>query len=523
MGGYGRVPGGLARAGDSAVPPRHGGAAVAHAGNSGSRSWEASLRQRAAGGSARRQWLRWHATTLVVGDAAAAVTAAVTAYLVRFNDGGSGPVMAADAYAWFSLVFPVLWVGTVGLAHAYDDRFIGYGSEEYQRVVQAFVGLTAAVAFVSYATKAEVARGYVILALPLAGALSLIWHYLTRKRLHTRRRAGECLHSVVAVGSERSVAELVVQLRREPSAGMRVIGACVPAGSAGHRIQALGVPVLGGLDEAAGVIERVGADTVAVTSCAEMNPARLRRLSWELEGTETDLVVAPGLMEVAGPRLHIRPVTGLPLLHVEEPYLTGSRRLVKGVADRTVAALVLVLLAPILLAIGLMVRLTSDGPALFRQTRIGKDGREFTMWKFRTMSIDAELRLGELAARNERAEGLLFKIRQDPRVTHFGRLLRRFSLDELPQLVNVLAGSMSLVGPRPPLPAEVALYGDDVRRRLLVKPGLTGLWQISGRSDLTWEESVRLDLRYVENWSLTLDFMILWKTVFAVAGGHGAY
>jgi exopolysaccharide biosynthesis polyprenyl glycosylphosphotransferase len=228
-------------------------------------------------------------------------------------------------------------------------------------------------------------------------------------------------------------------------------------------------------------------------------------------------------MEVAGTRLHIRPVTGLPLLHVEEPEFAGARRVVKGAVDRVLAGVGFVLTLPLLLAIVLMIRLTSPGPALFRQIRIGRDGREFTLLKFRSMYADAEVRRAELLARNERAEGLLFKIRDDPRITPVGRWLRKFSLDELPQLINVLTGRMSLVGPRPPLPEEVALYQDDVRRRLLVKPGLTGLWQISGRSDLDWDESVRLDLRYVENWSFTLDLMILWKTMATVARGRGAY
>ena len=462
-----------------------------------------------------RGWLRRYVVSLVVIDALAAVVAAVIAYSVRFSDGASG-------YLAFSLGMPVLWVGAVALARAYEAPVLGLGSEEFQRVGHAFVGLTAVVGFVSYAGKVEVARGYVVLALPLAVTLCLLGRYVGRKRLHRLRRDGQCVHGVVAVGGEHSVVDLVTELRRERHSGMRVIGACLAAGR-GDQLELLGVPLLGGLDDVAMAVRLSGADTVAVTSCADIDPARLRRLAWELEGTDTDLVVAPGLMEVAGPRLHIRPVTGLPLLHVEEPEFSGGRRLVKGAVDRVTAGLALVLLAPLLLAIAVGIRLTSRGPAIFRQTRIGKDGREFTMFKFRSMVVGAEAHRAELAGRNERAEGVLFKIRRDPRVTPIGRLLRKLSLDELPQLVNVLLGDMSLVGPRPPLPEEVALYEDDVRRRLLVKPGLTGLWQISGRSDLTWDESVRLDLRYVENWSLTLDFMILWKTAFAVARGAGAY
>jgi exopolysaccharide biosynthesis polyprenyl glycosylphosphotransferase len=227
-------------------------------------------------------------------------------------------------------------------------------------------------------------------------------------------------------------------------------------------------------------------------------------------------------MDVAGPRIAIRPVCGLPLLHVDEPTLTGGRRVAKACLDRSAALLALLVLAPVLAAIALAVRLTSPGPAVFRQTRVGLEGRPFTMWKFRTMVAGAETLRPAVDVLNQHADGRLFKVTADPRITPLGRWLRRSSLDELPQLVNVLLGQMSLVGPRP-LPTSDAPYDGDARRRLYVKPGLTGLWQISGRSDLNWEESVRLDLRYVEQWSLALDAMIIWKTLFAVVQGRGAY
>jgi exopolysaccharide biosynthesis polyprenyl glycosylphosphotransferase len=254
-----------------------------------------------------------------------------------------------------------------------------------------------------------------------------------------------------------------------------------------------------------------------------MGGPALRRLAWDLEGTGVDLVVSPGLVEVAGPRLHIRPLCGLPLLHVEQPELSGFRHLVKAALDRFGSLFGLVVLSPFLLVVALVVRTSTPGPVLFTQLRVGKDGREFRIWKFRTMHVDAEQRRAEVAADNVHGDEVLFKIPRDPRVTPVGRWLRRFSLDELPQLANVLLGQMSLVGPRPPLPSEVARYGHGVHRRLLVKPGLTGLWQIRGRSDLSWDESIRLDLRYVENWSLALDLMIIWKTFAAVLGGRGAY
>jgi exopolysaccharide biosynthesis polyprenyl glycosylphosphotransferase len=312
-------------------------------------------------------------------------------------------------------------------------------------------------------------------------------------------------------------------VRRDRHCGMDVLAACVPDPEGAHLLRAEGVAVVGDLDQVARTVQALGADAVAVTNSSETAAAYLRRLSWELEGSGVELLVAPGLMEVAGPRMHMRPFIGLPLLHVEEPEFTGSKRLVKEVVDRLGAGLALLGIAPVLLAIALAVRLDSPGPVLFRQVRIGRDGREFGMLKFRTMVADAEAQRAALLDRNERADGLLFKIADDPRITRVGRVLRRLSLDELPQLLNVLGGRMSLVGPRPPLPAEVALYDDSVRRRLLVKPGLTGLWQVSGRSDLTWDESVRLDLRYVENWSLLLDLMILWKTASAVIRARGAY
>jgi exopolysaccharide biosynthesis polyprenyl glycosylphosphotransferase len=317
------------------------------------------------------------------------------------------------------------------------------------------------------------------------------------------------------------VLELVGRVRKENYAGLEVVAACVTPHDRVHVADTLGVPV-GGLDEVIALAGRLQADTIAVTSASETAAQYLRELSWQVEGTGIELLVAPGLIEVAGPRLHIRPFEGLPLLSVEQPRFEGWRRMVKGAVDRSVAALAAILLAPALVAIALAVRLTSPGPALYRQERVGLNGQTFTMLKFRSMHVDADRQVDDLLGENI-SDGLLFKIKADPRVTPVGRWLRRLSLDELPQLFNVLGGSMSLVGPRPPLPREVARYDTSVSRRLLVKPGLTGLWQISGRSDLPWEEAVRLDLRYVENWSLAMDLLILVKTVRAVLSSSGAY
>ncbi|TMR90026.1 sugar transferase [Nonomuraea basaltis] len=459
-------------------------------------------------------WVHSYRLRAVVADLCGAGIGAAIAFSVRF--GGLTPYVLP--YLLVSLALPVVWTCSVALHRAYEPRMIGIGSEEFRRVVQSGVALTAGTAIGSYVTKTDVARGYVVLALPLVTLLTLVFRYALRRSLHRRRASGQCMRRVIAVGHAASIAELVEFFRRERHHGMDVVAACLLRAASGERVAQ--VPVAGDLSDVPIAVDQYNADTVAVLACPEMDGQALRRLAWRLERTRTELVVAPALMDVAGPRTMIRPAAGLPLLHVEHPELTGARQLVKNVFDRLVAAGLLVLLAPLLAGLAVAVRVTSPGPALFRQIRVGRDGRLFTILKFRTMRHGSEQQKITLVSDRD---GLLFKIRNDPRVTPLGTLMRRHSLDELPQLINVVLGHMSLVGPRPPLPEEVARYGDDVRRRLLVRPGLTGLWQVSGRSDLSWEESVRLDLRYVENWSLTLDLQILWKTWSAVARGQGAY
>nr|WP_174876264.1 sugar transferase [Acrocarpospora corrugata] len=440
-----------------------------------------------------------------------AFLAGAAAVVLRFGE----VTPYVEPYVLLSGTLPLLWVMVMGLNRVYEPRLIGVGSEEFRRIAQSGIAVIAAVAIAAYVTKTDLARGYVVLALPLMTILTLLGRYGLRRGLHRRRSRGQCMRRVVAVGHPEAVADLVRLFRRERYHGMDIVAACLPKEGPD-----VGVPVLGDFSDVPLVVNLINADTVAVLACPEFDGVALRRLAWRLERSLTDLVVAPALMEVAGPRTTIRPVAGLPLLHVEHPELAGVRRLIKNGFDRLVAGIALVVLAPLLVTLVIAVKVTSSGPALFRQTRIGRDGREFTILKFRTMAQDAEHRKIQLVSD---ADGVLFKIRGDPRITRLGARLRRHSLDELPQLINVVKGHMSLVGPRPPLPEEVARYGDDVRRRLLVRPGMTGLWQVNGRSDLSWEESVRLDLRYVENWSLMLDLQILWKTWSAVARGAGAY
>jgi exopolysaccharide biosynthesis polyprenyl glycosylphosphotransferase len=463
-----------------------------------------------------RDWLGGYLRRAALSDSGCALAAGLIAIWARFLSQGYLP----PAYLALTCALPALWGASLLMAGGYDARFVGVGSEEFRRILNAAVSVTAVVAIVSYAGKLDLARGYLAVALPLVTVLNLAARYLLRKRLHRLRKDGLCTHRVVAVGHPAAVAALVASLHRATHHGLAVVAACV-AGPA-RTAQIAGAPVAGGLDGVTAAVRRYGADTVAVLACPEMDGLRLRELAWELEKTGTDLCVAPALLDVAGPRTTIRPVAGLPLLHVDHPELAGGKQVLKTVFDRACAGLALILLSPVLAAIALAVRVDTPGPVLFRQTRVGKDGRAFTLYKFRTMVADAEQRKAMLAAFNE-ADGVLFKIRHDPRVTRTGSWLRRWSLDELPQFCNVLRGDMSLVGPRPALPQEAERYGHHVRRRLVVKPGITGLWQVSGRSELPWEEAVRLDVRYVENWSFALDLQILWKTGSAVFGGEGAY
>jgi exopolysaccharide biosynthesis polyprenyl glycosylphosphotransferase len=409
---------------------------------------------------------------------------------------------------------------------------------------------------VVYFARTDSARTLVLVILPAGAILLLIGRLIARgvlARFHRRGRGGR---RVLAVGTVVDVMHLVDQARHSPGVGFQVTGACVPQyggtdrrraeyrrGSrtpAAHEqrggdrragsdrrgdvaeLHAVGVPVLGSPRDVLTAIGTSGADTVVVTGQGVLSRHALRRLAWQLESTAVRLYVASALSDVAVPRITLQALGGMSLLHVEAPALRGMHLLLKSALDRICAAVILLLLGPLLLVLGTLVRFDSPGPALYRQRRIGVAGRPFTCLKLRTMRQGADREVADLQSTSP-GNDVLFKIHTDPRVTSVGRVLRRYSLDELPQLLNVLGGSMSIVGPRPPLPGEVAEYGDDVQRRLFVKPGMTGLWQVSGRSDLSWAESVRLDLYYVENWSPSLDLSLVARTVAAVVGGRGAY
>ena len=419
------------------------------------------------------------------------------------------------------ILLPIGWLILLWANGTYDRRYLGLGSEEYKRVVRTSVTVVAGVSLLAFSTKTQLSRGTVFTVSVCALCFILYFRVMARQVLHVaRKRTGHGAHRMVLVGTLPEALEVYTAVTRSPAAGLIPVAIHITDGYAAARGIETPVPVYAGRDVLS-LVREVGADTIAVCGSASAEPGELRRLAWALEGTGIDLVVAPQLTDIAGPRVHIRPIEGLPLLHVEEPTLSGPGWLTKNLLDRVAAAIGLLILSPLLAVIALGIRFSSPGPVFFRQPRVGHEGRTFRVWKFRTMEIDAEERKATLEELNE-SDGMMFKMKEDPRIFPFGSKLRATSLDELPQLINVLKGEMSLVGPRP-LPADDGDYLGDVRRRLLVRPGITGLWQVSGRSDLSWDEAVRLDLYYVDNWSLTYDLGILWRTIWVVLRRKGAY
>ncbi|MGY5046562.1 sugar transferase [Streptomyces sp. 900105755] len=465
------------------------------------------------------EWEQRYRRTVIISDTVA--TAIVVAGIGEFFGGRD----AANWHEkWGILAFgtELLVLSALVVGRSWAPAVLGQGAEEFRRLGRSLFAATVVLALGGIALTSRNIKLWIFVAIPAIGLVTMTARYLLRLDLHRRRKDGRCLRPVLAAGSPATLGDLITRTRKFPHIGWRVEAVCTTDGRGLDGDELDGVPVVGGLTDVAKHVRHDGYRVVAVTPDPHWTPDRLQRLAWNLEGSDAEMVVAPVLMEVAGPRLHVDAVLGIPLLRVSLPTFTGGRRAIKEVVDRVGATFLLVLFAPLMAFVALLVLADSRGGAFYRQRRVGKDGREFTILKFRTMVDGAHRARAELADRDEGA-GLLFKVRRDPRVTRVGAVLRRYSIDELPQLFNVLTGAMSLVGPRPPLPEECAAYDPDIRRRLLVKPGLTGLWQISGRSDLPWEEAVRLDLRYVEDWSLALDTVILWKTMRAVLHGQGAY
>ena len=488
--------------------------------------WPGDMRNIRRSGEAKSRsddWASSYVTRVRWTDALIVAAAVLIAQRIRF---GVPENISGGASATF-VVTPCLivaWVLSLRATQSSDRRIVGDGPTEYSRVLNACFTVFGLLAIVDLAFRLDLARGFIAIALPLGTASLLVSRWAWRRALYRSRLRRRNLNQVLVVGGTSSAIPLIEHLDKNPGLGFEVVGLCLPPGNEHRSVTVNGsvVHVYGCFSDARDAVAQCGATTVAVTSAEAVGHSAMRELSWDLEGMNVDMLVAPGVTDVAGPRMMVRPVAGLPLLHIDKPRYDGANRFLKASFDRLGAAFLLLFFSPVLIICAVAVKVSSSGPVFYRSERIGLGNVPFDMWKFRTMVNGADKQKAALAQQNEGA-GVLFKLRDDPRVTAVGKKLRRSSLDELPQLFNVVGGSMSLVGPRPPLRNEVEQYSGVVTRRMLVRPGITGLWQVSGRSDLSWEESVQLDLSYVENWSIMQDAMILWRTVRAVLRSEGAY
>ncbi|WP_165375499.1 sugar transferase [Sanguibacter massiliensis] len=472
-------------------------------------------------------WERRYTKALLIADAVVIAVALVGAHVLRADRLAATPNVQANFYLPYvnlSVIIGVVWFIGLSITRSRDRRVLGVGMEEFQRVFHASWQVFAVVAIVAYLTKTEIARSYIAVTFPIGLLALLTSRYVLRTQLQRLRRKGRALRRVLVVGNPAPAHSVITDLTADPRAGFYIVGVCLPRTATGDVTHVDGYDVLGSLDDVVDVVNATNADTVAITGSDAVTAQTVRELSWRLEGTGTHLVLVPALTDVSGPRVITSPVNGTTLVQIDSARFTGPRHVAKAAFDWLTALLITILISPVLLVISALVALTSGLPVLYKQERIGLDGKPFKMLKFRSMVPDAHLRLAEvLEAEGVEEVGMFYKPKNDPRVTPVGRVLRRYSLDELPQLFNVLRGEMSLVGPRPQIDKEVEQYDHVASRRLLVKPGLTGLWQVSGRSELEPEVGIRLDVYYVENWTVFGDLLILAKTAKAMIVGEGAY
>lgn len=498
----------------------------AYAGHSYPQRHPARTRPVSVLGSTRENWATKYHFMLVFSDAAVLVAAALAASLGRYGivdpEGYPGPPGAGQLL--LPLGTAAAWMLMLGIYRSRDTRILGIGVDEYKRVISGTTTFLGLLAIVFLVFKVDISRGYFALVVPFGVAGLIASRWSLRRWLSRQRAFGHFLSHVIVLGRHKDVRYVINQIQKKSGPAYEVVGAALPAND--QRLNVIvgttAVPVVSHVDSVVDAVRRLNADAVVVAGPLKGGSKRLQELGWELEESRAELILATGLTNVAGPRLHTRPVEGLPLMHVELPQFGGAKHVVKRLLDIVLSASALVALSPLFLVLAILIRADSPGPVIFSQERIGRSGEKFLMFKFRSMVVNAEDKLASLKELNQGA-GPLFKMQNDPRVTKTGVWLRKYSLDELPQFWNVLRGDMSLVGPRPPLRCEVETYKSHVHRRLYIKPGLTGMWQINGRSSLNWQESVRLDLYYVENWSLTGDLIILWRTAKMLRNPVGAY
>ena len=473
-------------------------------------------------GGARSNWLRALPLTALVLDVSIMIVVGLVAIVGRREL--SVFDASLDVENSVTMAGPLIivgWLAMIALRGGYKSDLFGAGTDEYRCVMNASLLASGVAGVGCYLAKFPLSRGFFLLAFGIGVPALLLGRWTLRRALHRARALGALRQRVLIAGSRSHVDEIAAVLRRETWLGYQVIGALTPEYNVAEETAA-GVPVLGNASEVTDLVRSTGADVVFFAGGSVGASSQFRSALWDLERHRVQIVVAPSVTDVSSERIRIRPVAGLPLIHVEPPTWTDASRWGKRTFDLVGSTLLLLLFAPLFAFAALQIKLHDRGPVLFLQTRTGKDREEFSCLKFRTMVEGAESLLPALHAATGHSTGM-FKMSEDPRVTRPGGWLRRYSIDELPQLVNVLRGDMSLVGPRPPLPHEVEKYDESATRRLHVRPGMTGLWQVSGRSDLSWQETVRLDLYYVDNWSMIQDLVILARTLGAVIRSRGAY
>lgn len=488
----------------------------------------AAQRQRPRTAAARAEHhQRAHARQIALTDVAIVLIAVFGAHLLRFGFSDEQVTIRDSTlglefgYLLTSTLIAGGWLLALQLFGSRDPSVLGTGAAEYRRIADATVRVFGVIAILSLIFQIEFGRFYLLLALPAGLAMLILARVLWRRWLRAKRRSGEFLQTAIVIGDRGKTEHIAREILREPESGIRIVGAVTTRGSARPLVG--GVPVIGSFDDVLEIIDATDVDAVILSTADAITPQQTRQLGWILDQKHIDLIVAPALTDIAGPRIHTRPVAGLPLIHVGYPRFEAPQRVAKRTFDIVSALGLILVFAPVMLAVAIAVKASSRGPVFYTQERVGLRGKPFRMLKFRSMAPDADQHLKELLEQQGKSDQPLFKVNEDPRVTPVGRVIRKYSLDELPQFFNVLTGTMSLVGPRPQRDAEVELYDDHAHRRLFMKPGLTGLWQVSGRSDLSWEDAIRLDLYYVENWSITTDIVIVARTLAVLIRPSGAY
>lgn len=477
----------------------------------------------------RRSWSKKLKYLVVATDTIALTAAFLLAHIIKFrftNPTMDGRNEIDITYISVSVILIIVWVGILGLAGSRKLRVLGEGSNEFNIITRSSIYLFAFIVTFSYLTEIDIARRYLVFALLLGWLFIIINRLFIRNLIVKYRYKGRMLTQLMIVGEQPASEHLIKLLKQKKQVGLNPVAVHISATTTKNNSTVIPEQIITGYGDSPkkiiSEVEKNNIQALIVTDGHQMTPETLRELGWELALRDVALMLAPATTDIAGPRIHMTPMNGFPLIHVSTPRLDGLSGVLKRSIDVIASGLGLLVISPLLLVIGLIVK-KDGGPAFYSQERIGKNGVPFKMWKFRSMVTNADELKAQLIAEHGGGDALLFKMKDDPRITPIGKFIRRYSIDELPQLWNVFIGDMSLVGPRPQVQDEVNQYTKEAYRRLLVSPGLTGLWQVSGRSKLTWEEALRFDLYYVENWSLAGDIAILFRTVKAVVGKDGAY